>query len=153
MVRRLTRTIRSTAGISSTSPGPFWSITRPRRNTTARSYSRSTRTDAAASAMAVTAMTARTIRTTAITGPPPHDPGPAAQSLATRRRPQPAHGERLAGGDEQPYRSRRERREDRGHHQRRRRPGARYRERGTGRERDTTHRPQDGAGQVRLGHQ
>ena len=49
-VRRVTRTMRSTAGISRTSPGPFSSITRPSRNTTARSYSRSTRTEAAASA-------------------------------------------------------------------------------------------------------
>ena len=51
-VRRLTRTIRSIDGISRTSPGPRWSISRPSRNTTPRSYSRRTRTDAPAAASA-----------------------------------------------------------------------------------------------------
>ena len=50
-VRRLTRTIRSIAGVSRISPGPRWSMRRPRRNTTPRSYSRSTRTDMAAPAL------------------------------------------------------------------------------------------------------
>ena len=49
-VRSETRTIRSMPGMSRTSPGPRWSTSRPSRNTTARSYSRRTRTDAAASA-------------------------------------------------------------------------------------------------------
>ncbi len=43
-VRRSTRTIRSTQGTSRTTPGPLTGNSRPRRNTTARSYSRSTRT-------------------------------------------------------------------------------------------------------------
>jgi len=43
-VRRLTRTIRSIAGSRKISPGPRWLVTRPRRKTTPRSYSRSTRT-------------------------------------------------------------------------------------------------------------
>ncbi len=45
IVRRSTRTIRSTTGISRNRPGPFGgSSSRPRRNTTPRSYSRATLT-------------------------------------------------------------------------------------------------------------
>ena len=46
-VRRLTRTIRSSDGISTWSPGPRSSISRPSRNTTPRSYSRRTRIELA----------------------------------------------------------------------------------------------------------
>src|SRR5262249_47532415 len=43
IVRRSTRTIRSTIGIRTKSPGPFgFGIRRPRRKTTPRSYSRAT---------------------------------------------------------------------------------------------------------------
>src|SRR5215211_4196540 len=66
MVRRVTRTMRSAIGISSTRPGPFWATRRPKRNTTPRSYSRSTRTDAPASDSASITSTTRTIRTAVI---------------------------------------------------------------------------------------
>ena len=42
-VRRSTRTILSMIGIRKIRPGPFWSIRRPRRKITPRSYSRRTR--------------------------------------------------------------------------------------------------------------
>src|SRR5215211_6608934 len=66
IVRRVTRTMRSAIGMSSTRPGPFWATRRPKRNTTPRSYSRSTRTDAPASDTASTTRTTRTIRTAVI---------------------------------------------------------------------------------------
>ena len=44
-VRRSTRTICWMAGTMMTSPGPFTRQKRPSRNTTPRSYSRSTRND------------------------------------------------------------------------------------------------------------
>ena len=53
--------MRSAPGTSSATPGPFSSITRPSRNTTPRSYSRSTRTEAPASTAAATATTTSTI--------------------------------------------------------------------------------------------
>ncbi len=46
-VRNPTFTGRSTSGIRNTSPGPFSPITRPSRNTTRRSYSRTTRIELA----------------------------------------------------------------------------------------------------------
>src|SRR5829696_7266412 len=57
------RSIRSTTGMSSTSPGPLAPIRRPRRKTTPRSYSRSTRTEAPAKATRIAATTARAMRT------------------------------------------------------------------------------------------
>ena len=60
-VRRLTRTMRSIDGTSRISPGPRWSISRPRRNTTPRSYSRSTRTEAAVTASPITIRMTSTI--------------------------------------------------------------------------------------------
>src|SRR3954471_15347432 len=66
IVRSVTRTIRSAIGISSTRPGPFWATRRPKRNTTPRSYSRSTRTDEAARLNASTARTTSTMRTAVI---------------------------------------------------------------------------------------
>src|SRR5215216_2253896 len=66
IVRRVTRTMRSAIGISSTRPGPFWATRRPKRKTTPRSYSRSTRTDAPASDTASTTRTTRTTRTAVI---------------------------------------------------------------------------------------
>src|SRR5215212_1635178 len=66
IVRSVTRTIRSAIGVSSTRPGPFWATSRPKRKTTPRSYSRSTRTDAPASDTASTTRTTRTTRTAVI---------------------------------------------------------------------------------------
>ena len=73
-VRSETRTIRSISGTSSTTPGPLAPISRPSRNTTARSYSRRIRTEAAAAA--VTASTSRTSNDsrTAVMAPPPIPP-------------------------------------------------------------------------------
>src|SRR5947209_3225724 len=69
-VRRLTRTIRSRDGISSCSPGPRTSVSRPSRNTMPRSYSRSTRTALATAARATTSSTARmTMMTVTIDAP------------------------------------------------------------------------------------
>src|SRR5215207_6539871 len=62
IVRSVTLTMRSAIGMSSTRPGPFWATRRPKRKTTPRSYSRSTRTDAPASEIATTTRTTRTIR-------------------------------------------------------------------------------------------
>src|SRR3954452_20103791 len=58
--------MRSATGINSTRPGPFWATRRPKRNTTPRSYSRSTRTDEPASDTASTTRTSKTIRTALI---------------------------------------------------------------------------------------
>src|SRR5215211_4971355 len=66
IVRSVTRTIRSATGTSSTRPGPFWATSRPKRKTTPRSYSRSTRTDAPARDTASTTKTTRTTRTAVI---------------------------------------------------------------------------------------
>src|SRR3954469_3557935 len=66
IVRRVTRTMRSATGMSSTRPGPFWATRRPKRNTTPRSYSRSTRTDEPARVTASTTRTSKTIRTAVI---------------------------------------------------------------------------------------
>src|SRR6202020_627419 len=62
-VRRLIRTIRSIDGIISCRPGPRWSIRRPSRNTTPRSYSRRTRIEAATPVAASTSRTTRTMMT------------------------------------------------------------------------------------------
>ena len=70
-VRRLTRTIRSIVGISRISPGPRWSISRPSRNTTPRSYSRRTRIEAATPVSPITSSTARTMMIAVIIGPAP----------------------------------------------------------------------------------
>ena len=77
-VRSEIRTMRSIAGTSSTRPGPFVAITRPSRNTTARSYSRSTRTDAAASPR-TTAKTKITVTSAASIMVPPPIPRPGAR--------------------------------------------------------------------------
>ena len=61
-VRRLTRTMRSSDGMRTWSPGPRTSISRPSRNTIPRSYSRSTRTALATAVSATTRMTATTMR-------------------------------------------------------------------------------------------
>src|SRR4029079_2303650 len=66
IVRRVTRTMRSAIGTSNARPGPFWATKRPKRNTTPRSYSRSTRTDAPASDTASTTRTDRTTKTAVI---------------------------------------------------------------------------------------
>jgi hypothetical protein len=77
-VRSDTRTMRSMPGISSTSPGPRSPTSRPRRNTTARSYSRSTRTEAAASAAANTKRISTAVKIAAIrTAPSPRHGGPS----------------------------------------------------------------------------
>src|SRR5215216_866741 len=66
IVRSVTRTMRSAIGTSSARPGPFWATRRPKRKTTPRSYSRSTRTDAPASDTASTTRTTRITRTAVI---------------------------------------------------------------------------------------
>src|SRR5829696_8179500 len=66
MVRSVTRTMRSAIGTSSTRPGPFCVTRRPKRKTTPRSYSRSTRTEAPASDTPSTMRTTRTTRTAVI---------------------------------------------------------------------------------------
>src|SRR5687767_12866240 len=66
IVRRDTRTMRSAMGTSSTMPGPFWATRRPKRKTTPRSYSRSTRTDAPAIDSISATKTTRTTRTAVI---------------------------------------------------------------------------------------
>src|SRR5687768_16514640 len=52
IVRRSTRTMRSTPGMRRMRPGPLGPTSRPSRNTTARSYSRRMRTEVAARATA-----------------------------------------------------------------------------------------------------
>src|SRR4051794_11039664 len=66
IVRSVTRTMRSAIGMSRTSPGPFWATSRPNRNTTPRSYSRSTRMDEPASESASATRTTRTMSTAVI---------------------------------------------------------------------------------------
>src|SRR4051812_20612339 len=66
IVRSVTRTIRSANGSKNTNPGPFWATRRPKRNTTPRSYSRNTRTDAPASEIASANSTTSTVRTAVI---------------------------------------------------------------------------------------